>query len=214
MTKEIRSCSPMELREDEGSIKVEGYAAVFNEETNIGGVFREKIAPGAFADAVNRDDVVFLINHEGLPLARTRSGTLTLREDEKGLLMSTELDPNDPDVKAIVPKMQRGDLDKMSFAFFIDGEDGQDWDESDDIPVRTIKRAALADVSIVTNPAYDGTSIGLRAFQEYKEQHGSCTSQRNAIMRACMKDRDPKSASGSRARSATLPALATSKNRK
>jgi len=186
MTKEIRSCSPMELREDEGSIKVEGYAAVFNEETNIGGVFREKIAPGAFADAVNRDDVVFLINHEGLPLARTRSGTLTLREDEKGLLMSTELDPNDPDVKAIVPKMQRGDLDKMSFAFFIDGEDGQDWDESDDIPVRTIKRAALADVSIVTNPAYDGTSIGLRVFQEYKEQRKPNTKPVAAKMRTAL----------------------------
>lgn len=183
MTKEIRSCSPMELREDDGLLKVSGYAAVFNQETNIGGMFREKIEPGAFKDAIGRDDVVFLINHEGLPLARTRSGTLKLSEDETGLLMETELDPDDPDVQSIVPKMKRGDLDKMSFAFFIDGKEGQDWDESEDLPLRTIKRAVLADVSIVTNPAYEGTSIGLRAFQEFKEQRKPNTKAKAERMR-------------------------------
>ena len=74
MSKEIRTLdSGVEIRADEDGIKVSGYAAVFDEETNIGGQFMEKIARGAFVDAVDRDDVVFLINHEGLPLARTRS---------------------------------------------------------------------------------------------------------------------------------------------
>lgn len=165
MTHEIRTGLPVEVRAEGQTIKVSGYAAVFNERANIGGMFEERIAPGAFRSAIGRDDVVFLINHEGLPLARTRSGTLTLKEDERGLYMESELDPEDPDVKAIVPKMKRGDLDKMSFAFY---PTVQEWDESGDLPLRTIREASLADVSIVTNPAYSGTDIGLRSLQEHR----------------------------------------------
>ena len=83
--RELRTAAqPMEIREDEGdAIRVSGYAAVFGEETNIGGMFTEVIDRGAFANALQRqDDVVFLVNHDGLPLARTRSGTLKLTEDE------------------------------------------------------------------------------------------------------------------------------------
>ena len=119
MNREIRAGIPAEIRAtDDGGIKVEGYAAVFGEETDIGGMFREVIEKGAFSEAIGRDDVVFLINHDGLPLARTRSGTLKLSEDDHGLKMSTTLDQDDPDVKSIAGKMKRGDLDKMSFAFF------------------------------------------------------------------------------------------------
>lgn len=160
MKAEFRAGLPVEIREEENTVKVAGYAAVFNEETNIGGMFREVIKPGAFRDAVGRDDVVFLVNHDGLPLARTRSGTLTVKEDERGLFIESELDLSDPDVQQIVPKMKRGDLDKMSFAF---SPTVQQWDDSEDIPLRSIEEAALYDVSIVTNPAYEGTEIGLRS---------------------------------------------------
>lgn len=160
MNREIRAGIPAEIRAEGDTLRVEGYAAVFNQEADIAGYFREVIAPGAFKDAIGRDDVVFLINHVGLPLARTRSGTLDLSEDDHGLKMSTTLDPEDPDVKSIVGKMKRGDLDKMSFAFYPEVEE---WDDTGDLPLRTIKRASLFDVSIVTTPAYDGTEIGLRA---------------------------------------------------
>lgn len=182
MPSEIRSGQPVEIRADGEKIKVSGYAAVFNERANIGGYFEEQIAPGAFRAAIGRDDVVFLINHDGLPLARTRSGTLTLREDDRGLYMETELDPTDPDVQAIVPKMKRGDLDKMSFAFY---PSVQEWDESGDIPLRTIKEASLADVSIVTNPAYSGTDIGLRSLQEHRaaQENAPCPEAVSARMR-------------------------------
>jgi hypothetical protein len=167
MNHEIRAGSPVEIRAaEDGTIKVSGYASVFNQEADIGGYFREVFEPGAFREAIGRDDVVFLINHEGLPMARTRSGTLTLREDSRGLFMESELDQDDPDVRSIVPKMKRGDLDKMSIAF---RADVQEWDESEDVPKRTIKRASLGDVSIVTNPAYDGTEIGLRSLQDHQE---------------------------------------------
>jgi len=158
---------PAEVRADDDGILVEGYAAIFNEETDIGGYFREKIEPGAFSEAIGRDDVVFLINHDGLPLARTRSGTLTLSEDDKGLKISTRLEEGDPDVARIVGKMKRGDLDKMSFAFW---PDVQEWDDSGDIPLRTIKKASLHDVSIVTTPAYDGTEIGLRSLEAMRTE--------------------------------------------
>lgn len=165
MDREIRGGVPAEIRAEGEAIKVAGYAAVFGQEANIAGMFTEVIERGAFRAAIGRDDVVFLINHEGLPLARTRSGTLTLREDDHGLYMETELDARDPDVASIVYKMQRGDLDKMSFAFY---PTKQEWDESGDIPKRTIKEATLYDVAIVTTPAYDGTEIGLRSLQEHK----------------------------------------------
>jgi uncharacterized protein len=165
--KEVRSGIPAEIRADEtGEIMVAGYAAVFGQETNIGGMFLESIDRGAFKDAIGRDDVVFLINHEGLPLARTRSGTMMLREDDHGLYMEARLDPRDPDVRSIVPKMKRGDLDKMSFAFI---PETQEWDESGDMPRRTIKRVSLYDVSIVTTPAYDGTEIGLRSLEAHRK---------------------------------------------
>lgn len=178
MTHEIRSGLPVEIRAEGNSIKVSGYAAVFNERADIGGYFLEVIEPGAFKDAVGRDDVVFLVNHEGLPLARTRSGTLILKEDERGLYMETELDPQDPDVMAIVPKMKRGDLDKMSFAFI---PEVQEWDESGDVPVRTLKKLGLRDVSIVTHPAYEGTEIGLRSLEEYRTEQSKNIPQDSAV---------------------------------
>lgn len=159
---EKRGGIPVEVRADETSIKVSGYAAVFNQETNIGGFFREVIKPGAFRKALGNSDVPFLINHDGLPLARTRSGTLKLVEDDHGLRIETELDAGDPDVQRIVPKMKRGDLDKMSFAF---RAVVQRWDDGQDPPLRAVEEVELYDVSIVTDPAYEGTDIGLRSLE-------------------------------------------------
>src|SRR5690606_34566952 len=88
MERETRTlAASLELRADaDGKVVVEGYAAVFNEPTNIGDAFVEVIAPGAFRSAIERkDDVEFLVNHGGLPLARTTAGNLRLREDDRGL---------------------------------------------------------------------------------------------------------------------------------
>lgn len=181
---EIRAIGePVEIRqEDDGPIKVAGYAAVFGQETNIGGYFTEVIEAGAFSAALERgDDVVFLVNHAGLPLARTRSGTLRLSQDERGLYIETELDMTDPDVRAIVPKMKRGDLDKMSFAFI---PTRQSWDDSGDMPKRMIQDLELYDVSIVTTPAYDGTEIGLRSLQQYREEQQKSQAARRLRMKS------------------------------
>lgn len=162
---EKRFAGAAELRAGASGVVVSGYAAVFNQWTDIAGYWDERIAPGAFSASLGRDDVVFLVNHEGLPLARTRSGTLKLAEDSHGLKVDSTLDAEDPDVQAIVPKMKRGDLDKMSFAFIATRSE---WDENGPKPRRTILEASLHDVSIVTTPAYDGTEIGLRALQAHR----------------------------------------------
>lgn len=176
---------PAEVRAEDDGIRVSGYAAVFNQETDIGGMFREVIAPGAFTDAINRDDVVFLINHDGLPLARSRGGqgTLKLTEDDHGLHIDTKLQADDPDAQRIIGKMKRGDLDKMSFAFWAEV---QEWDDSGDVPLRTVRQAALFDVSIVTTPAYDGTEIGLRSLEKARKAENFHAAQRRKMQRALM----------------------------
>ena len=77
----------MRIERVEGTApKIGGYAAVFNREAVIAGMFREQIAPGAFTDAIGRDDVRALFNHDAnFVLGRTVSGTLRLSEDETGL---------------------------------------------------------------------------------------------------------------------------------
>ncbi|MBN8959089.1 MAG: HK97 family phage prohead protease, partial [Rhizobiales bacterium] len=82
-----------------------------------------------------------------------------------GLRIESVLDAADPDVQRIVPKMKRGDLDKMSFAF---QATKQEWDETQEPAVRTLLELRLLDVSIVTSPAYEGTEIGLRSLQDHR----------------------------------------------
>lgn len=151
----------VETRADD-VLKIEGHAAVFETPTDIGGFFTEVIARGAFADAIKADDVRLLIEHEGLPLARTKSGTLKLEEDDIGLRINAELDGSDPDVRRLAPKMTRGDLNQMSFGFTMSGG-VQEWNEEDeDNPIRTIKKVGgLLDVSIVTFPAFPTTDVAL-----------------------------------------------------
>lgn len=165
---ETRSGLPVEYRAaDDGTIVVEGYAAVFDQPTNIGDVFMEVIAPGAFRNALSRgDDVEFLINHGGLPLARSTAGNLTMAEDAHGLKIRAVLDATDPDVQRIVPKMRGKLLDQMSFAF---QATGQRWDSSaEGLDVRTVTDVALFDVSIVNRGAYPQTTIALRSLEQAK----------------------------------------------
>lgn len=181
---ERRGGIPAEIRADGEGVKVAGCAAVFNQETDIGGFFREVFLPGAFDKTIGKDDVPFLIQHRDLPLARTRSGTLKLAADGHGVRMESTLDADDPDVARIVPKMKRGDLDKMSIAFRAVKER---WDDTQDPPLRTVEEAILYDVSIVTDPAYGGTEIGLRSLEKHREQAKRSQNFRAAQKRIRMK---------------------------
>lgn len=159
--------------EDPGNWIFEGYASV----TNIGYEmyggppygWTEIVNGGAFRKTLSeKPDVIFRVNHAGLQLARTTSGTLALNEDNIGLFNRADMEPTDPDVMALVPKVQRGDVNEMSFAFKItrqrweelDGEEG----DSMTAPVRRILEVSLerGDVSIVSygaNPHTAGATM-------------------------------------------------------
>lgn len=154
-----------ELRLIDGARPViEGHAAVFNTRSHDIG-FREVIMPGAFTVAVKDDDVKFLLNHDGLPLARTKSGTLKLAEDSKGLAFHAELDASDPDVQRLLPKIKRGDLNEMSFGFRIPNRTTDEkWLRDGQEIVRNILKVNLFDVSAVTFPAYPSTDLQARDY--------------------------------------------------
>jgi HK97 family phage prohead protease len=159
MTAEVRAVDTKD-----GSLKIGGYAATFNAEAT-GLNFREVIAPGAFTRALASQDPVFLlVNHdmEGIPLASTQSGTLNLRQDNTGLYMEATLDPANPKAQELSSALRRGDMDKMSFAFTVSA-DGQ----TKDAGLRTLTDIErLYEVSVVTLPAYDSTSVGMRTAEE------------------------------------------------
>jgi len=159
MTAEVRAVAT-----DDGSLKIGGYAATFNSEAS-GLNFREVIAPGAFTRALASNDPVFLlVNHdmEGIPLASTQSRTLQLRQDKTGLYMEATLDPANPKAQELSSALRRGDMDKMSFAFTV-SPDGQ----TKDAGLRTLTDIErLYEVSVVTLPAYDSTSVGMRSTDE------------------------------------------------
>jgi HK97 family phage prohead protease len=139
-------------------MRMAGYAAVFNE-PSVPLPFIEKIAPGAFRKTLSETpDVRLLVNHEGLPMARTKNGTMRLYEDEKGLYFEAEL-ANTQEARDLYTLVSRGDVDQMSFAFRVIR---QKW--NDDRTERSLTEVSLADgdVSIVTYPAYPATSVEAR----------------------------------------------------
>ena len=166
---EHRRLADVELRMDGDVPVLEGYALVYEYRYDIAGGpeaggFTEVIARGAAAKSAGEADVRLLVNHDGVPLARSKGGegTLTLSSDDVGLKVRAELDPANPTVQELRSAMSRGDLDQMSFAFKIPkGENRQEW--SSDYSLRTIREVQLFDVSVVTYPANPATVAKLRS---------------------------------------------------
>ncbi len=168
MTDEIeRRNFEVELRgQSEGEApRIDGTAAVYNRLSEDLGGFREIIEPGFFEN-VMKDDVRALFNHDdNLVLGRTRAGTLSLEDTERGL--DVHITP--PDTTAgrdAITLIKRRDVTQMSFAFTVK-PDGQEWiREKDGSIKRVLKRggaARLYDVSPVTYPAYPQTSVNVRS---------------------------------------------------
>ncbi len=142
----------MNAEKNQDGYTIKGYAAKFNDTTNLGN-FSERIARGAFAEALDHD-VRFLINHDGLTLARTTNGTLQLREDSTGLHYTAQLN-NTTASRDLFEAIKRGDVSQSSFAFTIDR---QSW--SEDNSTRTVEKVGtLLDVSAVVFPAYKNSSV-------------------------------------------------------
>ncbi len=150
--------------DDKDTLLFTGYASVFNKGYGVRdqrGQYTETIKPGAFKKTLKeQDDVRFLVNHDGIPLARTSSGTLELEEDDYGLFVKAELDPSNPTVAEIASAMKRGDLNEMSFAFAAIRDDFDAREEN-----REVTEARLFDVSVVTYPANPWAGAKLRGVE-------------------------------------------------
>ena len=134
-----------------------GYAATFNDPTAIGG-FTERIAPGAFTRSLaSGRDVLALLDHRAdVLLGRTRSGSLKLSEDAKGLRFELSL-PETAAGRDVIALAERGDLGGMSFGFVAT-------DEAWDGDTRELRAVELHEVSIVQSwPAYQSTEVNLRS---------------------------------------------------
>lgn len=157
------------------SLTFRGYASVVDaayEMQDFLGDYTEVIRAGAFARTLAAGaDVPFKVNHDGITLARTKSGTMRLAEDSTGLHVEADLDPASPAVQTLRSAMERGDLDEMSFAFRVVRQDwSPDWTQRDITEVDLNK----GDVSVVNYGANPHT--------------GGLTSLRSAELASAMRE--------------------------
>ena len=160
--RQIRSAPvAFQTRNDDTGPVIAGYFAVFNNPTELWPGCIEQIAPGAFASSLS-GDVRALIDHDTrLVIGRTTVGTLTLGEDATGLYGEIKINEHDSDAMNLYARVQRGDVSQCSFGFDIIAEDyvcSQDGQTC----TWTVRDLVLYEVSVVTFPAYDATSVSAR----------------------------------------------------
>jgi len=165
MTIEIRTAETEEAPEERKIVR--GYASTFNEPytlyENDDWRFNEVVDANAF-DNTDMSDVIMQYDHEGRVFARMSNNTLTVTPDERGLLIEADLGGTELG-RQLYEEIRGGYTNKMSFGFTVDGEEVLDRKDEDGkaLTVRTITSVRkLYDVSAVSLPANDATSISVR----------------------------------------------------
>ncbi len=172
-----------QARDAGDDLHIEGYFAVFNSEYPLWEGASEIVAPGAFSSSIG-GDIRALINHDSsLVLGRTKAGTLTLRQDERGLWGSIKINRDDVDAMNLYARVQRGDVDQCSFGFDIKRER---FEELGDGKCRWVIETVdpLYEVSVCTFPAYEQTSVSAR-----QHDFAEIQQRRAEAWRAAMKNR-------------------------
>lgn len=161
----VTAATELRLEKRDDKPVIVGHTAVFNVLSCDLGGFREKLAPGCFANALAQDqDPRALLNHDrNRILGRRSAGTLTLQEDAHGLRMEI-FPPDNSYARDLITSIERGDVTGCSFAFNC-AQDGDAWDTREDGSMeRTVTNVSkLWDVGPVTHPAYDQTTLGIRS---------------------------------------------------
>ena len=169
-TKQIRTIHTQfkATRAEEGEdLYIEGYFAVFNQETELWPGAYEEIAPAAFSETLG-NDIRALTNHDTtLVLGRNKAGTLELKEDSYGLWGRIKINRDDTDAMNTYARVKRGDVDQCSFGFNI-LEEKTDWREDGTVKW-TIQKVDLHEVSVCTFPAYE--EAGVQARKAEVDQH-------------------------------------------
>ena len=177
---QIRSLpSKFETRAEDGSKYIEGYFAVFNQETELFPGAFESVAPEAMSGIDGRD-VRGLANHDTrLVMGRTKAGTMTLRTDTYGLYGRIRINENDTDALNLYARVERGDVDQCSFGFEITSEETE-WRDDGTVHWR-ITGLDLHEVSVCTFPAYEGTSVQAREAQYERESQRRLDTRRQQL---------------------------------
>ncbi len=162
--------SEIEIRSVAGRQTITGYAATYGNKSKDLGGFVEIVQRGAFDNTLNdpNAEVVARIEHQsGLMVIGKRSnGSLKLESNATGLKY-TITPPNTSAANDLIELLRTGLIDKSSFAFNV-RKDGESWDFSGKVPVRTLLDVTLIDIAPVSNPAYSQTSVKLRTFEDAK----------------------------------------------
>ncbi len=158
---------PVEVREEGDHKYFEGDAVIFNSVTDLGW-FTEEIRDGAF-DEVMKDDVRALFNHDpNVVLGRSTAGTMELHADKKKVKYKVLYNENDPDHVRVMEKVKRGDVSQSSFAFSIKDDEWSTRDGKDHRVVTKVMR--WYDISPVTYPAYQDTTVAARSFEKVRTE--------------------------------------------
>ena len=167
---------------DENNKVIEGYASVFNRKTDLGR-FDEIIEAGAFTRAIQEgQDVRALIDHDsGRIIGRTKNGTLEMHEDTRGLFTRVTL-PDTQDARDLATLIGRGDLDAMSFGFTVKGDR---WEKHEGRNTRHISDVDLYDISVVSYPAYEETSVALRSMNKAEQAEDNRRLRFNLKLKKC-----------------------------
>ena len=158
---QVRSELKTRALEDSNEAVIEGYFAVYDQETELFEGAFEEIARGSLDKSLSENDVLALDNHDStIVLGSVGSETLELKSDEKGLYGSIKIDLEDPFAKSAYRKVQTGKIRGCSFGFIPIREDTQ---EREDGTIKwVVQEAELVEVSITAFPAYPQTDIAAR----------------------------------------------------
>jgi len=151
---------------DDGKFQIVGYAAKYGTVAHLMD-FDETIEQGAFEDSVrSMDDVKCLLNHDAsIVLGRVGNSTLQLEADSIGLRFVCQLNRESEQHKNVYAAIKRGDISECSFAFTVPAGGQRFENRNGDVPLRTLSKVKLLDVSAVTYPAYtEGTSVVARTY--------------------------------------------------
>jgi HK97 family phage prohead protease len=180
------------IREAEGSPVIEGYAALFDVEADIGGWFMETIRQGAFSESLSSEErVLAFFNHDpNLIIGSTDSGTLSLRQDSTGL-WNEITPPNTQSGRDVAENVRRGLVRGQSIMFSILEERWHFAESKGQPDRREIIRAKLYEAGPVVFPAYEDTSIGARSNQFAQQNHLEARSAWEAARKEAEKQDSP-----------------------
>ncbi|MFH1010211.1 MAG: HK97 family phage prohead protease [bacterium] len=164
LERRIATVGEFRVSSADGVSKIAGHAAKFDVLSEDLGGFRERIAPGAFADSIKNSDIRALFNHDSnIVLGRNKAGTLRLSEDLAGLAFEVDAPQTQLVRDMVLAPIERGDVSQCSFGFYTRQDK---WAKLDGEWVRTLLDVELFDVSPVTYPAYPSTDVAVRGLHD------------------------------------------------